>query len=113
MIGRPALLLVERPLAGMPLADAGRPGEAAAGLAATFRALRRLHDRGLAHGALTLDSVVLMPDGTAGFSDLGSAQPAAGELQRDLDALALLASGAVHVGADEAVTALRSGYAAG
>ena len=104
----PALLLVERPLTGTTPADSPDP---AAGLTEAFRSLRRLHDRGLAHGALSLDSVVLMPDGTAGFGDLGSAQPAAGRLQRDLDTVALLAAGAVLVGAPEAVAALRSGYA--
>ncbi|MGY1772740.1 lysylphosphatidylglycerol synthase domain-containing protein [Blastococcus sp. SYSU D00813] len=106
----PALLLVERPLAGTPLTDAGGPAGAPARLGAAFRALRRLHDHGLAHGAIRADSVVLTADGDAGFTDLGAAQPAAGELQRDLDVVALLAVGAVHAGAAESVAALRSDY---
>lgn len=105
----PALVLVERPLAGTPLTEAGDAAEK--GLTAAFAALRRLHGVGLAHGALTPDSVVLDPDGTAGFRDMRAAQPAAGELQRDLDTVALLVGGATVVGSDAAVAALRAGGA--
>jgi len=103
----PALVLVERPLSGTSLPEAGDGAQA--GLAAAFTALRRLHAVGLAHGALTPDSVVLDPDGTAGFRDLRAAQPAAGELQRELDTVALLVGGATVVGSDAAVAALRAG----
>ncbi len=103
----PALVLVERPLSGTPLTEAGECAEA--GLAAAFAALRRLHTVGLAHGALTPDCVVLAPDGAAGFRDLRAAQPAAGELQRDLDTVALLVGGATVVGSEAAVAALRAG----
>lgn len=72
----PALVLAERPLTGTPLPAAGE--RAASGLAAAFAAPRRLHDVGLAHGALTPYCIVLGPDGDAGFGDLRSAQPAAG-----------------------------------
>ena len=106
----PALVLAERPLTGTPLPAAGEDAEK--GLAAAFAALRRLHDVGLAHGALVPDCVVLRPDGDAGFGDLRSAQPAAGDLQRDLDAVALLVGGATVVGAGPAVAALRSAYTA-
>ncbi|MGY1753508.1 lysylphosphatidylglycerol synthase transmembrane domain-containing protein [Blastococcus sp. SYSU D01042] len=102
----PALVLVERPLEGTPLPEAGE--DAAAGLAAAFAALRRLHGVGLAHGALTPGTVLLDAAGAAGFSDLRAAQPAAGELQRELDVVALLAGGATVVGADAAVAALRA-----
>lgn len=105
----PALVLVERPLTGTPLTEAG--DAAGPGLAAAFAALRRLHGVGLAHGALTPDSVVLDPDGSAGFRDLRAAQPAAGELQRDLDTVALLVGGATVVGSEAAVAALRTGGA--
>ncbi|MGY1810079.1 lysylphosphatidylglycerol synthase domain-containing protein [Blastococcus sp. SYSU D00669] len=106
----PALVLVERPLPGTPL-SAGRPGEEA--LAAAFAALRRLHDAGVAHGALTDRAVVLLPDGAVGFTDLGFAQPAAGELQRDLDGVALLVAVAAREGVDRAAAALRRGYEPG
>lgn len=107
----PALVLAERPLSGEPLPAAG--GSAGTGLTAAFAALRRLHDVGLAHGALAPDCVVLGPDGDAGFRDLRSAQPAAGDLQRDLDAVALLVGGATVVGTGPAVAALQSAYTAG
>ncbi|MGY2129536.1 lysylphosphatidylglycerol synthase domain-containing protein [Blastococcus sp. SYSU DS0617] len=102
----PALVLAERPTDGTPLPDAG--DGAAAGLAAAFAALRRLHRVGLAHGALTPDGVVLGPGGAAGFRDLRAAQPAAGELQRDLDTVALLVGGATVVGAAAAAAALQA-----
>ncbi len=84
--------------------------EAARGAVAAWVALRRLHDAGLAHGALTADAVLLLPDGRAGFADLRAAQPAASELQRELDLIALLVATATLIGADGAVAALRSGY---
>jgi uncharacterized membrane protein YbhN (UPF0104 family) len=104
----PALVLVQRPLTGTLLAEAGSP--AAADLASAFAALRRLHDVGLAHGGLTADTIVLGTRG-AGFTGLQFAQPAAGELQRDLDLVALLVVVAGQVGAAGAVAAMRSGYA--
>lgn len=107
----PALVLVERPLAGTPLPETGEDAEA--GLVAAFAALRRLHGVGLAHGALTPDCVVLDAQGVAGFRDLRAAQPAAGELQRDLDTAALLAGGATVVGSAAAVAALRADRAPG
>ncbi|WP_139173701.1 lysylphosphatidylglycerol synthase domain-containing protein [Geodermatophilus telluris] len=107
----PALVLVERPLPGAPLAGDDAPGVPA--LTAGFGALRRLHRAGIAHGALTADAVVLLADGTAGLTDLRDAQPAAGELQRDLDVVALLVAVAAPAGAAAAVAALRAGYATG
>ncbi|RBY87775.1 lysylphosphatidylglycerol synthase domain-containing protein [Blastococcus sp. TF02A-30] len=107
----PALVLAERPLDGTPLPEAG--DAAAGGLTAAFAALRRLHDVGLAHGGLTPECVVLGADGRAGFRDLRSAQPAAGDLQRDLDAVALLVGGATVVGPDAATSALRAAYTRG
>ena len=105
----PALVLVERPLIGTPLADA-EGAEAVRGLHAAVRGLRRLHDAGLAHGTLTADDVLLLPDGGAGFADLRVAQPATTELQRELDVVALLVAGGRLVGAEEAVAALRAEY---
>lgn len=105
----PSLLLVEQPVGGAPLPDAG-PSDAGRGVGAALRALRRLHDVGLAHGALTEDDVVLLPDGGAGFADLSSAQPAASDLQRELDVVALLVAAGRHVGAATAVALLRADY---
>lgn len=106
----PALVLVERPLEGTPLPEAD---DAAEGLTAAFAALRRLHTVGLAHGAITPDCVLLDAHGRAGFRDLRAAQPAAGELQRDLDTVALLVGGATVVGSDAAVAALQADRAPG
>ena len=106
----PALVLAERPLEGTPLPVAAKTGEDR--VTAAFAALRRLHDVGLAHGALTPDCVVLGPEG-AGFRDLWFAQPAAGELQRDLDAVALLVGAATVAGPAAAAAALRAGYTGG
>ncbi len=105
----PALMLVEQPLVGTPL-SAAAASEAAAGAAAAARALRQLHDAGLAHGALTVDGIVLLPDGRAGFAELLAAQPAATDLQRELDVVAILVATSTRIGAAAAVTALRSGY---
>ena len=105
----PALVLVEQPVAGRPL-SAVEDTAATEATEAAWRALRRLHDAGLAHGALSADAMVLLPTGQAGFAALGAAQPAAGDLQRDLDVVALLAATATRLGTSEAVAALRSGY---
>ena len=103
-----ALVLVQRPLEGKRLVDVDSP-EAAA-LASAFGALRRLHNAGIAHGSLSAETVLLTPDG-AGFTGLQFGQPAAGELQRDLDVVALLVAVGARVGVDGAVKALNSGYA--
>jgi len=105
----PALVLVERPLIGTPLSAAPAPAAGSRAIAA-FDALHRLHDAGLAHGALSADGVVLLADGRAGFADLRSAQPAATELQRELDVASLLVAVAKQVGVAQAVAALRSTY---
>jgi uncharacterized membrane protein YbhN (UPF0104 family)/tRNA A-37 threonylcarbamoyl transferase component Bud32 len=103
----PALVMVERPLIGTPFPAAA---ETAGATEMAWGAVRRLHDAGLAHGALTADRVVLLPDGRAGFIELVTAQPAATELQRELDVVALLVTTAIHLGAEGAAAALRSAY---
>ncbi|MCW2742335.1 MAG: hypothetical protein JWR45_2757 [Blastococcus sp.] len=105
----PSLVLVEQPPGGTPL-PAVDPPDAPRGVGAAMRALRRLHDAGLAHGASSTDGVVLLPDGQGGFVDLSAAQPAATELQRELDVVALLVTGGRLVGAAEVATALRTDY---
>jgi glycosyltransferase 2 family protein len=109
-----ALVLVERPLAGRPLAAAKAGGDrpVSESLTSVFGTLRRLHDAGLAHGGLTAHAVVLLPGGT-GLTDLRAAQPAASDLQRDLDVVAMLVVVAAEVGAAEAVAAWRAGYPTG
>jgi uncharacterized membrane protein YbhN (UPF0104 family) len=105
----PALVLVEQPLTGRPFsAPDAQPGKA--GTTAAMRELRRLHDAGVAHGGITGDAVLLLPDGRAGFAHLGAAQPAATDLQRELDVVAMLVVTAQQVGAEGAVSSLRAGY---
>lgn len=105
----PALVLVERDLVGTPLSSAADL-DVGDGAVSAFLALRGLHAAGLAHGALTADGVLLLPDGAAGFADLSLAQPATTELQRGLDIAALLVAVATTVGAVAAVTAMRTSY---
>lgn len=107
----PALLSVARPLPGTPLGEAD--GEVPGALRAAFAALRRLHRAGVAHGALGPRSVVLLPDGRVGFGRWRSAQPAASELQCELDVVALLVTAAAAAGVEAAVAALRAGYGTG
>lgn len=105
----PALVLMERPLVGTPLSSAAHP-DAGGGAMSAFVALRRLHAVGIAHGALSAEVVVLLPQGGAGFADFSLAQPATTELQRGLDVAALLVATATTVGADHAVAAMRAAY---
>lgn len=105
----PALVLVEQPIVGIPLAAAAA-AKTESNAAAAFAMLRRLHKAGIAHGALSADTVVLLASGEAGLADLSAAQPAASALQRELDVVALLAAVGVEVGVAEAVAGLRSSY---
>ena len=82
-------------------------------LRTAFTALRRVHRAGVTHGALSPQSVVLLPDGRVGFTRWRSAQPAASELQRELDVVALLVTAAAHAGVEAAVAAFRDGYGSG
>jgi uncharacterized membrane protein YbhN (UPF0104 family)/tRNA A-37 threonylcarbamoyl transferase component Bud32 len=105
----PAIVLMEKPLVGTPLSSADGL-DAYAVATSAFVALRRFHGAGLAHGALTADSAVVLPGGAVGFADLSLAQPATTELQRGLDVAALLVAVATTVGAESAVAAMRSAY---
>ena len=87
----PALVLVERPLAGTPLPAAPNVERA---VAEVWDALRRLHTAGLTYGSPSIDQVSVLPNGRAGFAALRAAQPAATDLQPELDIVALLVSSA-------------------
>jgi glycosyltransferase 2 family protein len=104
----PALVLVEQPLTGTPLPTAPDVERA---VAEAWAALRRLHAAGIAHGGPIAEQIIVLPNGRAGFAALRATQPAATDLQRELDVVALLVSTARLVGAKPAVAALRSGYA--
>jgi len=80
-----------------------------AGATSLFAALRRLHDKGVAHHDLQPDNVFTSANG-AGFCSLNTAEPGASELARRLDLAQALTTVARACGPDGAVTALRAGY---
>lgn len=77
--------------------------------ASLFRALRTLHQAGIAHRDLRADSLVV-GENEAGFASLDAALPGAGELVRRLDVTQLLTTLARVVGAQGAVRAMRDAY---
>ncbi len=79
------------------------------GARAIFRALRTLHDAGVAHRDLRSGNL-MVTQSSAGFSSLDAALPGAGELVRRLDVTQLLTTLAQLVGPAVAVEALRSSY---
>jgi glycosyltransferase 2 family protein len=97
------LVLVTKVPCGTPL---GSDLESAK---AVFRALRTLHDAGVAHRDLRATNI-LVSDSSTGFSSLSDALPGAGELVRRLDVAQLLTTLAQLTGAANAVEALRSAY---
>lgn len=101
-----ALVLVQRRPQRLPANSARQPGQSTDAM----RALRRLHDAGVAHTAIDAQAVVIYDDGRVGFTDLSAAQPAATALQLDLDLVALLVVAGQEVGPAVAVAAMRSGY---
>jgi uncharacterized membrane protein YbhN (UPF0104 family) len=74
-----------------------------------FRALRALHDAGVAHRDLRPGNLLCSERG-GGFSSLDAAVPGAGELVRLLDVTQLLTTLGRYIGAPDAVKALRDAY---
>jgi uncharacterized membrane protein YbhN (UPF0104 family) len=98
------VLVLETPV-GLPVGDHGSLEDAEA----LFRALRTLHNAGVAHRDLQAKNL-LLGMGRAGFSSLDSALPGAGDLVRRLDITQLLTTLGRLVGPGKAVEALRRGY---
>jgi uncharacterized protein (TIRG00374 family) len=109
------LLLGEMPPETLVLVLTEPPGETITpamgleGAMSAFRALRALHEAGVAHRDLRSESIILAGD-YAGFSSLDSALPGSGELVRRLDVTQLLTTLGRSVGAAKAVEALRKAY---
>jgi uncharacterized membrane protein YbhN (UPF0104 family) len=92
-----------------PCDDTLEDGISLSGAQALFRALRALHDAGVAHRDLRPQNLLIRGD-VAGFSTLDAALPGAGELVRRLDGTQLLTTLARSVGPVDAVKALRTAY---
>ncbi|MGA3216103.1 MAG: lysylphosphatidylglycerol synthase transmembrane domain-containing protein [Acidimicrobiales bacterium] len=109
------LLLGEMPPETLVLVLASPPGEpfddadGLEGALSAFKALRALHDAGVAHRDLRADNIIVA-DSSAGFSSLDSALPGAGELVRRIDVTQLLTTLGRSVGSANAVQALRKAY---
>lgn len=93
-------LLVVRDPAGAPLSDPG-----AAVLDAAWANLARLHEAGIAHGALTAGRCRVAADGRVGFVRLEQAATSAPDSYLRLDRVHLLVATAELVGADGALAA--------
>jgi glycosyltransferase 2 family protein len=109
------LLLNEMPTETLVLVTATPRGDAVGvqldlqGAKALFRALRTLHDAGIAHRDLQRKNLIAT-EGSFGFLSLDAALPAAGEIVRRLDVTQLLTTLAQAVGPTDSVAAFRSAY---
>jgi uncharacterized membrane protein YbhN (UPF0104 family)/tRNA A-37 threonylcarbamoyl transferase component Bud32 len=97
-------------LARERLEGPGPDGETDDGEAvALFRAVRTLHDIGVAHRDLAVQNLIC-GDGQVGFRSLEEAVVGAGELVRRVDVAQLLTSLGGLLGAERSVAAMRAGY---
>jgi uncharacterized membrane protein YbhN (UPF0104 family) len=72
-------------------------------LSSAWKALRSLHDAGIAHRALSTDNVLRAPDGGVWLLDVGSGTIAMSDLQERIDIAELLTSLASVTSADRAI----------
>ena len=72
-------------------------------LASAWKALRTLHDAGIAHRALSTDNVLRAPDGGVWLLDVGSGTIAMSDLQERIDIAELLTSLASVTSAERAI----------
>ncbi len=74
-------------------------------LDAVLTQLLRLRRAGIAHGALSVDTILVTPDGAAGFVDLRAASTVATPVQLDCDLAATLAALALVAGPERTLAA--------
>jgi uncharacterized protein (TIRG00374 family) len=100
-VGGDSLATAWRRPAGSPVADAPELDEDA--VAALWRMLAALQDRGIAHRGINPSTLLLGADGEAALAEVGRGDIAARDLVLRLDVANMLAVTAVHGGADIAV----------
>jgi uncharacterized membrane protein YbhN (UPF0104 family) len=98
-----ALLVVEASGRVLATLDAGQVDDAL--LQRLWGVLGRLHTLGIALGRLNADGIVVRPDGSPAFSDLGQATVAAGDAGLMADRAQLLVATALLAGEQRAVAA--------
>jgi undecaprenyl-diphosphatase len=106
--GPGAALLVERPVDGVPLADAEPKAITATVLKQLWTQVKDLHAAQVAHGRLNAHHVVLTADGPA-ILDFDTASGAAPDGRQSADVAELLASTSELVGPDRAIKAAIGG----
>lgn len=105
LAGPDAALLVTSVPTGRPLADLTDAELTDVVLGEAWAELRRLHDAGVAHGALDLHELRLDDDHRVGFATLGYAPVGAEPYWRDRDVAGLLVGTMLRVGTDRAIEA--------
>ena len=105
LAGPDAALLVTAVPTGRPLDTLGDDELTDAVLGEAWTELRRLHDAGIAHGALDLGELRLDDDRRVGFATLGHAPVGAGSYWRDRDVAGLMVVTMLRVGSDRAIEA--------
>jgi uncharacterized membrane protein YbhN (UPF0104 family) len=98
-------LLVTEQLPGRPLSQLTADELTDRMLDDAWGNLAHLHDARLAHGSLSLDNVILLPDGTTALAGLSHTSSSASPERLALDSAELLAGSAAIVGESRAVEA--------
>ena len=101
-----AAALITRPPPGRRLADLHAVEVTPAVLDAIFTMLAQLRSAGIAHGALSADTIVVADDGTIGFRDFRSASVSADGDRLDRDLAGVMVSAALVAGALATVDAV-------
>jgi uncharacterized membrane protein YbhN (UPF0104 family) len=98
-------LLVTEALPGRPFSQLSADELTDRILDDAWRNIKRLHDARLAHGGLSLDNIILLPDGTTALADFSHTSSSASTERLALDSAELLAGSAAIVGESRAIEA--------